>query len=71
MSSSVHANNLSKDIFIFDKRQTKCLYNTSLTAETVSTFNFSSSEKKLVYVFIRMEITPFYLLMQQKYTRLK
>ena len=48
MSSFVHANNKNKNIFYFGKRQTKGLDDTSITAETEYSINFSRSERKFV-----------------------
>ena len=46
MSSSVHANNRSKDIVILGKGQTKGLDNILLTEEAKYSINFSRSERK-------------------------
>ena len=46
MSSSVHANNKTKDILIVRKGQTKGLDNISLTAEAEYSINFSRWKSK-------------------------
>ena len=67
MSSSVHANNKSKDILILSKGRTKELGNTSLTAEAEYSVTFSRSERKFWLSLHIMEATAFYLLIPQKY----
>ena len=46
MTSSVHANNRDKDILILGKGQTQGLDNTTLTAKTEYSINFSRSQRK-------------------------
>ena len=63
MSSSVHTNN--KDILILDKGETKGLDNTTLTAETEYSINFSSSQRRFCLCLLKI------LLMPQKYISLR
>ena len=46
MSSSVHIHNKKKDIWILDKRSTQGLDDTSLTAESQYSINFSKSNRE-------------------------
>ena len=46
MSSSLHADKESKDTLILGKERTQGLDNTTLTAETEYSINFSRSQRK-------------------------
>ena len=49
MGSSVHIDKKNKDILILDKRPTKGLDDTTLTAEPNYPINFTQSGKRLVF----------------------
>ena len=66
MSSSVHIENKSKDISIFDEGPTQGLDDTTLTVEGKCPINFTQSRKIFALSLHHMGATISYLLMLQK-----
>ena len=67
MSSSVHANNKTKNILVLAKDFIQGLDNTTIYAEKLYSINFTKTNTK----FCLMEQTVIYLLMVQKFINLK
>ena len=66
MSSSVHIDNKGKDVLILDKSSIQGLDDTTLTAETKHSVNFSRSHRKFC-LSLHYDGCNSFLLMLQKY----
>ena len=67
MASSVHIDNKEKDILILGEGPTQGLDDTTLTAESKYSINFTQSRKRFVLGLHLMKATVSYLLMLQRY----
>ena len=71
MSLSLHIGNNKKDIFIFCKRVTQRLDNTTLTAEAQYSINFSRSNRKFCLSLHYNGTNSFLFVNLQKYINSK
>ena len=71
MSLSVHVDNKGKDILILGTSPTQELGEHSLTTEKMYSINFTVTKMNFFKIYIIMEQIVIYLLMVQKFTRLK
>ena len=66
MSSSVHANNKTKNILVLGKDFVQRLGNTTIYAEKLYSINFTENNKRFCLSFTMMEIIAIYLLIAKK-----